>query len=180
MQRLTLLFTIVCGLIYSNTCAQSQHNPVNKHQVSLGPDFSFLTGRNAKLFNPGIGMSFGYEYLAAKNSRITTNIGYSFLGVKEKFTTVAPVSFHAIPLKIGAKHFFTEKLYGSVELGAIYYKNELYGSNGTAFVYSPSLGIELPLSKKTSVKLGTSYEHWSTEIIATNILALKAAMSVGW
>jgi hypothetical protein len=167
-----LLLTAVAGLFaFSSVNAQTK-----TPRLSIGAEFGFPMGDFGDTFNFGYGGSLQYQHPVAPSLLLTGSAGYT------EFTTkkVAGVSYSSgsIPVKAGGRYYFGENFFASAELGAAF-STESGAGNSTAFVYSPGIGIDYPVSDKGSVELGARYEAWSANSTTSGFIGLRLAYNFG-
>ncbi|WGQ11939.1 acyloxyacyl hydrolase [Pedobacter gandavensis] len=173
MKKLFLLTAIAGIFAFSN--AQAQKDPaMNGPKLGIGAEFAFPVGNFGDFQNFGYGGSLNYQHPIAPNLNLTGSAGYINFESKEILGTKFNSGF--IPVKAGARYFLAENFYINGELGASF----ATGSNnsGTAFVYSPGIGVEFPVSDKSSVDLGGRYEGWSNNGTAS-FFGIRAAFNFG-
>ena len=93
-----------------------------------------------------------------------------------KVDALIKVNTAAIPVKAGIRYFFAENFYGGAELGAAF---SAEGGSGTAFAYSPGIGVEFPVADKAAIDLGVRYEGWSQNSHTNSFIGIRAAFNFG-
>ncbi|WP_129714776.1 hypothetical protein [Pedobacter sp. SYP-B3415] len=144
-------------------------------RLSVGADLAVPTGNFAILSGVGYGGSLKGEFKLAEKFNLTASAGYLSFPYKDVWSDMEEAfdidlgSMNAVPVKGGAKYFFTNMIYGSAELGAA------FTSGATAFIYVPSVGVSIPL-KKNALDVDARYESWSSGG-TTSFLGIRAAYS---
>ncbi|RZL19018.1 MAG: hypothetical protein EOO89_04555 [Pedobacter sp.] len=165
----------VFAIVIAITSVSAQTKGTSK--LSIGAEFGLPVGDFATAFDVGFGGSVVYQHAVADKLYLTANAGYVTYQGKVNFLG-SNLTFNAdfIPVKAGMKYFIAKNFYGSAELGASFATGS--GSSGTAFAYSPGLGIEFPVSDKGSVDVGARYEAWSNNG-TLSFVGLRAAFNFG-
>ncbi|MBB2151508.1 outer membrane protein [Pedobacter gandavensis] len=175
MKKVFLLTAIAGIFAFSNVNAQKKDPAMNGPKLGIGAEFAFPVGNFGDFQNFGYGGSLNYQHPVAPNLNLTGSAGYINFQSKD-LPFVGKVNSGFIPVKAGARYFLAENFYVNGELGASF----ATGSNnsGTAFVYSPGIGVEFPVSDKASVDLGGRYEGWSNNGTAS-FFGIRAAFNFG-
>jgi hypothetical protein len=167
-----LLLTAVAGLFaFTSVNAQTK-----APKLSIGAEFAFPMGDFGDVFNFGYGGSLQYQHPVAANLLVTGSAGYTNFQSKEILGV--KVNSGAIPVKAGARYYFGENFFAGAELGAAF-STEGGEGNSTAFVYSPGIGVDFPVSDKGSVELGARYEAWSANSSTSGFIGLRLAYNFG-
>jgi len=180
MKKLFLL-TAIAG-IFAFTNVSAQKDPaMNGQKLGVGVEFGLPVGDFGDVFNLGVGGSLVYQVPVAANLNFTASAGYTSFEPKDEISAIVP-NFAAIPVKAGIRYFFMENFYGGAELGAAFYTGDY---SGTAFVYSPGIGVEFPVANKAAIDLGVRYEGWSKENTfrggssSNGFIGIRAAFNFG-
>lgn len=170
-----LLLTAVAGLFAFTSVNAQTKTP----RLSVGAEFGFPMGTFGDSYNLGYGGSLQYQHPVAANLLVTGSAGYTQFTGKEQTllgTTFKAPSFGTIPVKAGARYYFGESFFAGAELGAGF-STEKGGS--TAFIYSPGVGVDFPVSDTGSIELGARYEGWSANSNTSGFLGLRLAYNFG-
>ncbi|MEJ7558750.1 MAG: outer membrane beta-barrel protein [Pedobacter sp.] len=159
--------TIIIILIATSTYAQ---RPTSK--IGIGLDFAFPLGNFGSNVNYGVGPSALFQRPINKNLNFTVNVGYLRFNGDPVFANIK-YREGFIPIKAGLRYFLSEYIYGSAEAGVVISSANGNGS-GTALAYSPTLGVEFPVSNKGSVDAGIRYEGWSRSNGTRSFIGLRA------
>lgn len=175
MKKVFLLTAIAGIFAFSNVNAQKKDPAMNGPKLGIGAEFAFPTGDFGKGSDFGYGGSLLYQHPVAPNLNLTGSAGYLNFESKE-IPGIGKLNAGFIPVKVGARYFLAENIYVNGELGASF----ATGSNnsGTAFVYSPGVGVEFPVSDKSSIDLGGRYEGWSNNG-TLSFIGVRAAFNFG-
>lgn len=171
MKKLFLLTAIVGIFAFTNASAQKDA-AMSGPKLGIGAEFGFPMGNFGDISKFGVGGSLLYQHPVAPNLNLTLNAGYLSFKYKE---IVSSGSAGFIPVKAGARYFVAENFYVNGELGAVFGTKD---GSGTAFVYSPGLGVEFPVADKSSIDLGARYEGWSNNG-TSSFIGLRAAFNFG-
>ena len=162
MKKLFLLTAIAGMFAFSNVSAQSKDPAMTGKKLGIGAEFAFPTGNFGDFYKLGYGGSLQFQTPIVTNLNFTLSAGYmNFTGEDIANTgagTIKFANFGAIPVKAGINYFLAENLYVGGELGASFGTSD---NAGTAFVYTPRVGVEFPVSDKGSIDLSARYESWS-------------------
>jgi opacity protein-like surface antigen len=180
MKRLFLLTAIAGVLAFSSASAQNRKDPaMGGAKLSAGVEFGLPTGDFSNSHKLGIGGSLVYIAPIADNLKFTANAGYISFSGKEYVITnnisIKQPSASFIPVKAGLRYYFIENFYGAAELGAVFAGKN---ASGTAFAYSPGIGIEFPIADKSTIDLGARYEGWSNNG-TLSFFGIRAAINFG-
>jgi len=177
MKKAILSLLTIATLSYS---ASAQSNNGNA-KLSVGAELAIPTGNLSLIQSLGYGGSLQGEFKVAESLKITGSAGYLTFAYKKeikdgfKEAGIELENQAGIPVKAGAKYYFGKVFYGAAELGAAFSTNK---GAGTAFVYTPTVGISLPLSEKNNLDLGVRYESWSYEG-TSSFIGIRAAYAFG-
>lgn len=171
MKKLFLLTAIAGIFAFSNANAQKDPG-MNGPKLGIGAEFAFPIGQFGDVSKFGVGGSLLYQHPVAPNLNLTANAGY--ISVKNKDIAGGNTA-GLIPVKVGARYFLAENFYVNGELGAAF---STVTGGGTAFAYSPGVGIEFPVANKSSIDVGARYEGWSNNG-TLSFIGLRAAFNFG-
>ncbi|WP_256007359.1 hypothetical protein [Pedobacter deserti] len=161
MKKLFLL-TAIAG-VFAFSGVKAQDPAMSGPKLGVGVEFGFPMGDFGDVSDFGVGGSLLYQHPIANKLNFTANAGYlSFTG---KEVTVAGVTFKPdasgfIPVKAGLRYFLAENIFVNGELGAVFGTQD---GAGTAFAYSPGIGVEFPVADKSTLELSGRYEGWSND-----------------
>jgi len=173
-----ILSLLTVGALTYGASAQST-GAITK--ISAGADLAIPTGDLGLVSSLGFGGSVQGEFNVAKSLNLTASVGYLSFGYKKEFKDlfkeagIEMGNMGAVPVKAGGKYYFGKVFYGAAELGASFSTGE---ESATAFVYAPSVGVNLPLANKNSIDLGVRYESWSNEG-SSSFIGFRAAFAFG-
>ena len=174
MKKLFLLTAIAGMFAFTNASAQKDQ-AMYGNKLGVGVEFGLPVGDFGDVYNLGVGGSLLYQAPVASNLNLTLNAGYMSFESKEVLGFGLP-NYSAIPVKAGVRYFFAENFYGGAELGAAFFTGDY---SGTAFAYSPGIGVEFPVANKASVDLGVRYEGWSRDSHTNGFVGIRAAFNFG-
>ena len=150
----TLLVAVLAVAAFT---ASAQTESKGRTRLSVGLEAGLPTGDAADVYSFAIGGTLKAEKPLAQSLFGTLSAGYTSLSVKEEFKDFLD-AFGAIPVKAGAKYFFSPNFYGAGEIGAAFGTQK--GSE-TSFILAPGVGISYPVSDKNDIDAGVRYENWS-------------------
>lgn len=129
---------------------------------SVGAETGLALGDAKDLHKWSLGGSIGADIPVADQFYATINAGYqNNFGKKNVFGTgIAAIDDHLLPVKAGLKYFAAGPLYIQGEAGAIFSLNKADAgyTKTTAFLYTPTIGVLLPLGGSSYLDAGVQYE----------------------
>ena len=178
MKKLFLMTAIAGIFALSNVSAQTKDPAMGGQKLGIGAEFAFPTGDFSDGTDFGYGGSLQFQTPIVEKLNFTASAGY--LNFKAKKYDFAGVTYGGnnvgfIPVKAGVNYFLAENFYVGGELGASFGTKD---NTGTAFVYSPRIGVEFPVSDGGSIDLGARYESWSNDGTA-RFVGLRLAYNFG-
>ena len=129
---------------------------------SVGVDGGFSTGNFKDTHKWSVGGSVQADIPVADHFFVTVNAGYSnFFGRDNIYgTTFSATDIHLLPTKAGLKYFPVNWFYVQADAGAAFVlnKSDVGYDKTAAFIYSPQVGVQLPIGGKSLVDVGAFYE----------------------
>lgn len=168
MKRILLI--AVAGLLMFNK-VNAQSKPEDS-KIGLGLDAAFPVGSYKNVADYALGVSLLYQNEVARHLRITGNVGYLRFHGPAVFSNIKYKEGY-VPIKAGVRYFVLKQLFLTGELGVAIPTANGYGS-GTAFVYTPGLGTEIPVTKTGSLDIGLRYENWARSNSTRSFLGIRA------
>ena len=156
--------------------------PTKPFTISIGamaglPVGDYATGvQSSDVFKMAYGFDLQAEFPVAPSLGLTLSAGYVDWvwksGIKEGVEAIMgqSVSFSMIPVFGGAKYYFTDKFYGSAQLGVTFFTMK---DAGNAFIFAPGLGIKVT----DNFDLLLKYQTASKEGSHFSFLGLRAGVS---
>lgn len=176
MKKLFLL-TAIAGL-FAVSSVKAQDAAMSGPKLGIGAEFAFPMGDFGDSHKFGVGGSLQYQHPIASKLNLTGSAGYlNFTGkeVTELGITYKAPALGFIPVKAGLRYFLAENIYVGGELGAVFSTED---GMGTAFAYSPGIGVEFPVADKSTIELGGRYEGWSNDG-TLSFIGLRLAWNFG-
>ena len=161
MKKLFLLTAVLGIFAFSNVNAQDA--AMSGPKLGIGADFAFPSGDFADGYKFGVGGSLLYQHPIANKLNLTGSAGYlNFTGesVEIEGVTFKNDAVGFVPVKVGLRYFLAENIFINAEAGAAFGTKE---GVGTAFAYSPGIGVEFPVADKSAIELSGRYEGWSND-----------------
>jgi opacity protein-like surface antigen len=162
MKKLFILSAIAGIFSFTNLSAQTKDPAMSGQKLGIGAEFAFPTGDFGDVYDFGYGGSLQFQTPIVSKLNFTATAGYLNFQGKDlspvNGTTIKVKDAGIIPVKIGARYFIAENFYAGGELGAAFGTGD---NSKTAFVYTPNIGVEFPVSDKGSIDLGARYEAMS-------------------
>nr|WP_294940785.1 hypothetical protein [uncultured Mucilaginibacter sp.] len=145
----------ICCLVILPDAARAQYP--NKAQFSLGPDIGKTTGTLANTHSAMFGGAVQVGLPLNKKLYFTIAGGYNYFLGKRQSVAQPPnipqvnyIGVKSVPAKLGLKYYLNPLWFAQGEIGAAFFSGTPRSSYeaGTAFVYSPQIGLELPAGKQ--------------------------------
>jgi opacity protein-like surface antigen len=172
------LLTAIAGLFAFSSVKAQKDVAMTGPKLGIGAEFAFPMGDFGDGYKLGYGGSLTYQHPIASNLNLTGNAGYlDFTGkeVSVMGVTFKNPSIGFIPVKAGLRYFLAENIFVNGELGAVF---STKSGVGTAFAYSPGIGVEFPVADKSTIELGGRYEGWSNNG-TSSFIGLRLAYNFG-
>lgn len=173
MKKLFLLTALAGVFAFSNVKAQDP--AMQGKKLGIGAEFAFPMGDFGEFSDFGYGGSLMYQHPVSEKFKVTGSAGYLNFKSKENFVGVTLNSGY-IPVKAGARYYIAENFFAGGELGAVF---STESGGGTAFAYTPGIGVEFPVADNGAVELGARYEGWSANGGTSSFIGLRAAFNFG-
>lgn len=145
---------IVSFLTIAPDAARAQF--ISKVQFSIGPDIGVVTGSLANTHTAMFGGSVQVGLPLNKRLYFTIDGGYNYFLGKRQSVAQPPnipqvnyIGVKSVPAKLGLKYYLSPIWFAQGEAGAAFFSGTPRTSYepGTAFVYSPQIGVELPVGR---------------------------------
>jgi hypothetical protein len=171
------IFTLVILLAISSLAARAQSS--GGVQFSIGADAGLVTGTLAKTHTAVLGGSVQVGLPLSKKLYFTLASGYNYFSGKLQSAAQPPnipavhyIGVKSVPAKLGLKYFINSQLFVQGEAGAAFFSGTPQSSSepGTAFLYSPQIGMELPIGSHRFI---ASLRYQSTLPMANRALKVS-------
>lgn len=155
---------IVTALLFAaasySTMAQTDSNAPYPVRPRLNADleFSIPGGEYGKQFGYGFGGSGGLDIPVTKSLYATGAAGVMSFYQGGKETPVETRTY--IPMKAGAKYYFSPVLYAQMELGT---GLGIQQGAGTVFIMTPGAGASWRITSRSAINTGIRFESWTRE-----------------
>jgi hypothetical protein len=164
MKRVILSITIVAIATLSAN-AQKESAESKDFKFSVGVNAGIPVGDIKPYSNFAIGGDLQGEYKVAENFAGTLSAGYlTFTGKNGLGST------NFIPVLVGGKYHFTDKVYGHAQLGVSF---STQSGGGSAFTYVPSIGYDV----SSNFDIALKYQAASKNNFTTSYVGIRAAYS---
>lgn len=166
-----LLLVLLSFAILTAAKAQTGNAPAEP-KFGIGADFAFPMGSFRDQTNFGVGGSILYQHPVSRSLSITGNVGYLQVNGKK---TILNLKYREgfVPIKVGARYFLSENIYGGAELG-VSISTASGNGTGTSFIYVPALGMSFPVSNEGDVDIGIRYESWTRSSNTRSFIGIRA------
>jgi opacity protein-like surface antigen len=169
----TILLAAVMILTVGFASAQESSIIKGKTRFSVGLEAGIPVGDAGDAYKLIIGGSAKVEVPVATSFFATGSAGYINFSPKKEYKDLGLESEGFIPVKAGGKYFFTPNVYGAGELGVVFGTGD---EGGTAFAWTPGVGISYPVSDKNDIDFDVRYEGWSDDGASINQIAFRIAL----
>jgi len=186
--------TILVSLIAVSFAAKAQTSTPatttssNAIIYSVGVDGGFSAGSFKNTNKWDLGGSIQADIPVASQFFLDINAGYlNFYGKNNVYGSGTQAeAVHLIPVKAGLKYFVLNDVYVQADAGIGFAtnKSDLDYQRSAAFLYTPQVGIQLPVGNKQYIDAGVYYEA-STKFTSgddntkLNYFGLRAAYAFG-
>ncbi|MDP9076128.1 MAG: hypothetical protein M3O71_01790 [Bacteroidota bacterium] len=160
--KIAALLVAIMGSTLASKAQTTKTTASNGIIYSVGVESSLALGSAKDLHKWSLGGSVGADIPVAEQFYATINTGYqNNFGQKNVLGTgYTATDDHLIPVKAGLKYFPVGILYVQGEAGALFSlnKKDAAYTKSTAFLYSPTIGVMLPLNSGSYLDAGVQYE----------------------
>jgi len=162
----TILIALIAltNLSKAQTSTPATPGTANSNSIiySVGADGGFAAGSFKHANKWDLGGSLQVDVPVANQVFFTADAGYlNFFGKKNiDGTNESAPDIHLLPVKAGLKYFVAGPIYAQAEAGAAFVlnKSDLGYTKTAAFLYTPQIGVRLPLAAKSYLDAGAYYE----------------------
>jgi hypothetical protein len=167
----------MCCLVILPDGARAQF--ARKVQFSIGPDIGKTTGTLANTHSAMFGGAVQVGLPLNKKLYFTIASGYNyFLGKRQSIAQppnipqVNYIGVKSLPAKLGLKYYLSPLWFAQGEVGAAFFSGTPRSSYepGTAYVYSPQVGVELPAGRQHFI---VSLRYQSTVPMANKAIKIS-------
>jgi len=169
MKKIFFSTVLLMLFLFANAYAQSSAQ-VAEPRLGIGLDIGLPIGDFGDFANYGVGGSILYQHPVSTSLNITGNVGYIKFNGKQTIGTLKYMQSF-IPIKVGARYFLTQNIYGTAEVGS---SIATTSGSGASFIYTPGLGVEIPVSNTGSLDIGARYESWTKNTGTTSFIGIRA------
>jgi hypothetical protein len=189
--------TILLALVGISAVAQAQNTGSSGTSssasspgviLSVGTDVGYSTGDFKNSYRWNAGISLQADIPVATNFYFTANAGYlnSFGKNDVNGSGFQAPDIHLLPVKAGIKYFPIPMLYLQADAGAAFAlnKSDVGLDKTAAFIYSPQVGVQLPVGGESYIDAGIFYQS-STKYVTgvddskMNFVGLRLAYAFG-
>jgi hypothetical protein len=152
---------LLVALFVLAVSVNAQNRDGKTFKIGAGALIGLPVGDYANVASLAYGIDLMGEYVVAPKIGITLSAGYLDWALKSGISHYESY----IPVLLGGKYSFSDKLYGSLQLGVTYQTE----SGGSAFTFAPGIGYKI--SKKFDLLL--KYQSASANSIDMSFLGLR-------
>lgn len=169
---------LLAGSFFAAAYAQTSGAVESRKAFSLGLEIGFPAN---SIYSIGVGASGKIELPIFAALHLTATAGYTSLYYKNSSvgsnTSRQPGGF--VPLKAGAKYYFSPGFYGEGELGTVIKTND---GSGSFFTYAPGVGFSFPITNHGALDVGLRFEKWNANHgrSALSQTGIRVAYKLGW
>lgn len=164
MKTKLFMFAVLVALTLSCNAQSTDEKPF---KIGVGALIGLPVGDIADFASLAFGFDALCEYAVAPEFAVTLSAGYLDWAKKSGFSGV---KFGLIPVLVGAKYYFAEKIYGSAQLGISF---STTSGGGSAFTFAPGVGMKLT----DNIDLLLKYQSASKNGGNTSFIGLRAGIS---
>lgn len=173
MKKYLLICLLASILFTSKSFAQIER----KDKFSGGLELGLPLGNLSTMYDRALGASIMYQREMGERLFLTGNLGYiNFRGTVRFGNANLKKYGDFVPIKVGAKYYVANKVYGAGEVGAAISSGNI--QNGISFAYAPAIGTEIGLAKRSSIDVSVRYEAWAKNV-TSSFLGLRTALIFG-
>ncbi len=168
--KLIATVLVATAIFFFKTTVKAQTTAAHAFSFSIGPDVGLPTGNLTIGSNFVLGGTPRLQYGISNNFAITLTSGADhFFSKTIPGTNMKYNSFGIIPIKAGAKVFFTPNLYFGAEAGVGIEETDS-GAGNTKFILSPAVGYAVK-----HLDIGVRYENFAGQSDNYGFVALRLA-----
>jgi hypothetical protein len=163
---------IAAAAIFFGTNVKAQTTDANPWRFGIGVEAGVPTGNAHDISKIELGGTARLQYGADKGLAYTLTSGYYHMFGKE--TPISGVDYPSVgivPVKLGLKAFFADKVYFGAEAGAGFETNK---GGDTKLILSPGIGYA-----GKSLDVGLRYENFSGQSNNYGLVGLRVAYGFG-
>jgi len=160
-----LFLVVVLFVLAVSVNAQSKDEKTFK--IGVGALVGLPVGDLSKSASLAWGIDVMGEYAVAPSIGLTLSAGYLDWAKKSGYDG----NWSSIPVLVGGKYYFSDKLYGSAQLGVSIYSESAYG---TAFAFAPGIGYKI----SENIDLLLKYQSAGKDGWADSFLGLRVGLSL--
>jgi hypothetical protein len=165
MKTLTKISALLVLAIGFTSIAKAQTTQATSNQsivLSVGAESGISTGEFRHANKWSAGGSLQADFPVANNLYLITNVGYlEYFRLKNRYQGFEKPDFKQLALKTGLKYFPVQRFYVQAAIGATKSLNKFPQdgySTSIGFIYSPEIGVQLPLGGKNFIDAAAYYE----------------------
>lgn len=161
-----LLLLLVLGASVITVQAQHKSAVSSDMKLNIAVEGAIPVGDASDVYSFGLGVSGKIEAPVASSLNFTGNIGLTNFMIKDnvkQFLRLAGDNSSSrwfIPLEAGLRYYINPNFYGEGQIGASISTKD---GVGTAFAYTPGIGVIFPTSGGDAFDAGFRYEAWSKD-----------------
>ena len=157
------LFLLVAVFMFTVT-GKAQNTETKPFKIGIGLSAGLPVGDYADFASLALSLDVQGEYTIMSNLGVTLSAGYLNFVSKSGY---GELGIGQIPILVGGKYYFSDKVYGSLQVGVALLTTE---GAGTAFAIAPGIGYKI--SKKIDVM--AKYQSATVDESNISFLGIRA------
>ena len=168
--KLLLIVMLFVLAVSANAQTKATSTDTKTFKIGAGAMIGLPTGDSSDFFSLTYGVDLMGEYAIAPTYALTLSAGYADWALKSKYKDVLDAEAGMIPVLAGVKYYFSDKIYGSAQLGLTFYTES---GSGNAFTFAPGVGYKI--TDKFDLLL--KYQSASKDGSTVSFLGVRAGYS---
>lgn len=154
-------------LVVLSASVNAQTKDSKPFKMSVGAELGLPVGDVSTSYSLAYGVDLQGEYAASSSVGITISAGYIDWAAKSGY---GGGNIGSIPVLVGAKYYFADKFFGSVQAGVSIFTDRNVGNR---FTFAPGIGYKI--SEKFDILL--KYQTISFSGSSVNFLGVRAGLT---
>jgi len=169
---LVVLFVVTLSVSAQNSTQSSGEKPF---KIGAGAMIGLPVGDLGDIASLAYGVDLLGEYALDPTFGLTLSLGYVDFALKSDYKNMLDelglkAKMGMIPVLVGGKYYFSDKLYGSAQIGISFSTQK---DGGSAFTFAPGIGYKI----SDNFDLMLKYQSATKDGSSTSFLGLRAGFS---